>query len=281
MGLTLCKSEEWFDFEGDTVIPYLVGMTIIYTIVFYFLTIRFVSSYIVIHSRTINSYVITFQVIIILSLLFRLPYFPGIIRPFCYGRELYLILGEYPSLFQSIAISMLILLFIKTLQALTIESNRKYITLTKMMMTFVVIYPMMFVGVHTLELVYKNDEKWKTIKYLLLTTGQSFVLLFFTILSHKLIKQLTPLDSQLSSPTFRILLILTSFLFFTRIVLAILNLSKITHKYKGLKYFFLYSLISMLCFDIAPTITLAFLFSFQDSQNKETQSKRKISELLD
>eukprot|EP00826_Nyctotherus_ovalis_P061897 TRINITY_DN8861_c0_g1_i6.p1 TRINITY_DN8861_c0_g1~~TRINITY_DN8861_c0_g1_i6.p1 ORF type:complete len:184 (-),score=43.85 TRINITY_DN8861_c0_g1_i6:196-747(-) len=156
-----------------------------------------------------------------------------------------------------------------------------YMVFKKVMVWFLVAYSVLFVGTHTMSLVI--GELWtKDVKYFLMILGQTFVLVSFTILSYKLTDQLKKVYSELASTTLRLLLILISFLLFTRIVLAILNFTKITRKYKGRKYFFLYTLVSLLTFEIAPTIALVALSTLQDNQRKKMmEAGENISELLE
>jgi len=281
MPLKLCPKEEWYDYFNDKVIPYLVAITVIYLITFCYLIIRFAFAYIERRTIRIKFYVITFQITIALGLVIRTLYFPGVIVPFCYGKVLYLILAEYPSLFQSIAISTLTIIFSETLKGLPIESSMMYSRFKKVIIGFVIVYPIIFISVHTLSLIdYNNSSRRR--KYVVFIAGQVFVLVSFTIISHKLTDILKKIYSELSSNSLRFLLILISFLLFTRVVLGFVNILDTMESLKEGEHFFFYTLISLLGFEIALTLALVALSSLQDNQkNKMLEPKGDISEIIE
>lgn len=281
MGLKMCTSKPWYDFSRTEAIPILTAMTVTYAAASCYLVGRFVLSHIRKNRPRIDPYILVFQIAITAGLVTRLFYFPGTVVPFCYERTIYMILGEYPSLFQSIGICMLTIRFIETLQELPIELSRGYAVFKKAMLAFAIAYPLLFIGLHTLALASPSDVHDRA-KYISVAAAQSLILLSFTAMSFKLTALLKKVYSELASDSLRFLLVVISCLLLTRIVVAVLNVFGVIRDRAGKKYFFLYIVISQLAFEIAPAIALVALSSLQDNQKKQVnEDEGNISALLD
>eukprot|EP00826_Nyctotherus_ovalis_P046901 TRINITY_DN533_c0_g1_i1.p1 TRINITY_DN533_c0_g1~~TRINITY_DN533_c0_g1_i1.p1 ORF type:complete len:243 (-),score=47.53 TRINITY_DN533_c0_g1_i1:52-780(-) len=222
MGLKMCTSKPWYDFSRTEAIPILTAMTVTYAAASCYLVGRFILFYVKKNRPRIDPCILVFQIAITAGLITRLFYFPGTVVPFCYERTLYMILGEYPSLFQSIAICMLTVRFIETLQRLPIELGRGYAVFKKVILVFVMVYPILFIGLHTLALVKAGDFQDKA-KYIAVAVAQTLILVSFTIMSFKLTELLKKVYSELASDSLRFLLVLISCLLLTRIIVAVLN----------------------------------------------------------
>eukprot|EP00826_Nyctotherus_ovalis_P046905 TRINITY_DN533_c0_g1_i4.p2 TRINITY_DN533_c0_g1~~TRINITY_DN533_c0_g1_i4.p2 ORF type:complete len:172 (-),score=54.01 TRINITY_DN533_c0_g1_i4:16-531(-) len=143
------------------------------------------------------------------------------------------------------------------------------------------VYPILFIGLHTLALVKAGDFQDKA-KYIAVAVAQTLILVSFTIMSFKLTELLKKVYSELASDSLRFLLVLISCLLLTRIIVAVLNVFGIIRDRAGKKYFFLYIIISQLAFEIAPAIVLVALSSLQDNQRKQVnEDEGNISALLD
>eukprot|EP00826_Nyctotherus_ovalis_P046904 TRINITY_DN533_c0_g1_i27.p1 TRINITY_DN533_c0_g1~~TRINITY_DN533_c0_g1_i27.p1 ORF type:complete len:308 (-),score=31.27 TRINITY_DN533_c0_g1_i27:20-943(-) len=234
MGLKMCTSKPWYDFSRTEAIPILTAMTVTYAAASCYLVGRFILFYVKKNRPRIDPCILVFQIAITAGLITRLFYFPGTVVPFCYERTLYMILGEYPSLFQSIAICMLTVRFIETLQRLPIELGRGYAVFKKVILVFVMVYPILFIGLHTLALVKAGDFQDKA-KYIAVAVAQTLILVSFTIMSFKLTELLKKVYSELASDSLRFLLVLISCLLLTRIIVAVLNVFGIIRDRAGKK----------------------------------------------
>ena len=272
----LFRSEEirYYEFTHENDINLLIFMAILYAILIAAIVIYFISKLFKDKNKNFrgNLFSIFFYIFLILGLVIRWIYFPGTIKPFCYSVFLYNILGDYPSLMQSISIILLVYKYTETLSGTLLEHNNKYNIFRKIIIAFGICYTLLFVSIHSIRM-YKKNELFHTIYYSLITTGQFLILIAFTVLSHKITRQLGKVYPQYSSSILRLLLILFSILLGTRVVYSIVNLIMKENNFPNYIYIIFY-----IFFEVLPAVVLFAIYIFQEKKRKTTK-KINIAEL--
>lgn len=220
-------------------------------------------------------FALAFYVFITIGLVVRTLYFLGSINPFCFHRILYNITADYPSLLQSISISVLTYQCSEAMEVMQFETVVTTFRCKKVALTLILVYSFAFVSTHTVLNVCTGElaNYFNHVYFIIVTTGQILILFLFTFVAWNFASHLAEVQSELISRQLKCCVVLFSLLLSLRILLAVLNLFGIIHTLRQGERLYIYVIAMMISFEIVPVVILTILFI---KQGKETEQIMEV-----
>ena len=264
-------SNYYYDICNDESVISFFIMGILYMIFLISLTIYIIIKICKDATLKFFCFTISFYGFVDIGLLIRAFYFVGGIRPFCYSRIFYNITADYPCLFQSMSMIVLIYYSSKFMELLQVEYISFYIYCRRIGIFIIIIYSLAFVSIHLFINLYNYSIDH--LYYLTSLLGQLFILIILVLIIWNFAGQLEEIHSRKTSINLRIYLIPLAILLLLRATLALLNMLNVINYLRIQDTFYVYIIIMMIAFEIIPVVLLTILFMTEMKETKNIMEK--------